>query len=369
MSIRSQTMPTNQIQRPAMGETIESRFGFEEIRECEGLIDRLIVGLATAIRRHRTLDITTSFQFFAAEFVGQMVADDNMKGTGDILGTLASSRLSQDYTRVQTALPMMEYLLLKSPVAKLKRDRCHDLAYASYSSQKQVSYIPSSNAGSATPGLSLFTSNTLLCGEPSFVAAGAASLSKAFPTAFFLLMKHPTVISKLQNEIDIAVHRGALSDPPRWVETNRLQYLDAVLKESMRHTPAMSFGLEIVVPAGGVIVDDRYIPEGTMLECHIEALRRDKTVYGEDVELFRPERWLTTDTQHRRRMEQALLEFNVSRRISPGIYVSWLELKKAAAFIIMNFDINLLTDGQHEIDAKTYDDLPPMIMNFTQRAY
>ncbi|XHG04060.1 hypothetical protein AWENTII_007341 [Aspergillus wentii] len=135
----------------------------------------------------------------------------------------------------------------------------------------------------------------------------------------------------------------------------------------MRCCPVIPFGLERVVPPGGIILEDRFIPEGTLLECHIEALRNDRAVYGEDGEVFRPERWLTTDTQRRRRMEQGLLEFDIGRRISPGVFVAWIELKKAAALMILNFDFHAQRDRDLNITA--YHDLPPLMVSFSQRVH
>lgn len=315
-------------------ETTDIQFALSSVGESEGIIDRPISGLVGAIQRHHMLDMTTFFQFFAADFVSLTMLNE----------VTHNSYMPMPYLLGRSkamSLPGMEYLLLQSPMAKLKRERCSDLTYTCDEAKMAVSYL---NHTALRPGgpLILTGHSGFVPGEEPIVEAGAASISKAFPTAFFLMVNYPCILLRVKDKIGTAFYQGNLSNPPQWRQTSKLRYLDAILKESMRYCPAIPFGLERVVPPGGIILEDRFIPEETLLECHIEALRNDRAVYGEDVEVFRPERWLTTDTQRRRRMEQGLLEFDISRRISPGVFVAWLELKKAAVLMILNFDVSEL---------------------------
>ena len=57
----------------------------------------------------------------------------------------------------------------------------------------------------------------------------------------------------------------------------------------------MGVGLPREVPEGGLTVCGRFFPEGTVLSVPTYTIHRDKGVWGEDVEAFRPERWLERD--------------------------------------------------------------------------
>lgn len=78
--------------------------------------------------------------------------------------------------------------------------------------------------------------------------------------------------------------------------------------EALRCHPAVGMSLPRVTPAGGIEIDNRFIPEGvrnngisgetvltfvqTIIGVNPWVVHRDTQVFGEDVEAFRPDRWL-----------------------------------------------------------------------------
>ena len=71
--------------------------------------------------------------------------------------------------------------------------------------------------------------------------------------AVYYVLKHPPVLKKLQGELEAA----NLSLPISYRDAkDRLPYLDAVVKESMRLHPGVGLPLERVVPEGGVQLPD-----------------------------------------------------------------------------------------------------------------
>lgn len=77
--------------------------------------------------------------------------------------------------------------------------------------------------------------------------------------------------------------------------TKRLPYLDAVINEALRIHSTSGIGLPRLVPEGGLVVCGQTFPEGTVLSVPTFTIHRDKEVWGEDVEEFRPERWFDQD--------------------------------------------------------------------------
>lgn len=74
-------------------------------------------------------------------------------------------------------------------------------------------------------------------------------------------------------------------------QVKRLPYLDACINEALRLHSTSSLGLPRVAPEGGITVADQYFPPGTVLSVPSYSIHRDKGIWGDDVEEYRPERW------------------------------------------------------------------------------
>jgi len=103
----------------------------------------------------------------------------------------------------------------------------------------------------------------------------------------------------------------------------------AVIHEGLRIHPPFSGLLSKEVPAGGDILDGRYVPAGTCIGHSVFSMMRNKAVFGEDVDVFRPERWLDASPQGRARMHHtAGLGFGSGRWTCAGKTVALIQLNK-----------------------------------------
>ena len=108
----------------------------------------------------------------------------------------------------------------------------------------------------------------------------------------------------------------------------------------MRIFPIIASGFDRVIPAGGREIAGTVLPAGTIVACHPDSLHRDKDLYGQDADHFRPERWLDADVDHIRRMDRAFLGFGCGKRICPGRHIAMLEMKKLIPLLLMNFEVS-----------------------------
>lgn len=233
---------------------------------------------------------------------------------------------------------VIEYLLLRSPIMKLKRERQELFSCVS---TRQYSWTPHPgeeyglNSADGDEGIDNWLSDDYL----SLVAAGVDVISKAFVSTFVLLLRRPGAMDRVKREIDTTFYNGSLSGIPQWEEVSRLRYLDAVLKESIRYQATTS-SFKISVPAGGTIIAGHYLPAGTVIEWRLDAFNFDQDIYGEHVGDFLPERWLVADLQRRERMEQGLLAFYISGQSCAAVRVISLELKKVIVMILLQFNVS-----------------------------
>ena len=72
------------------------------------------------------------------------------------------------------------------------------------------------------------------------------------------------------------------------------------------HAPTC-FPLERVVPSEGLKVSGHYIPAKTIVGTMAPLMNMNKEVFGSDVDLFRPERWLEHDIERIKLMNRTFL--------------------------------------------------------------
>lgn len=114
---------------------------------------------------------------------------------------------------------------------------------------------------------------------------------------FYLVLNSPSAYAKLCKEISEAQNAGQLSEIVTYAEAQALPYFQACLKEAMRVRPAVGLGIYRRTPPEGVDIDGKHYPGGIEVAVNGWVLHRDATIFGEDVEVFRPERWLEGDAK------------------------------------------------------------------------
>lgn len=169
--------------------------------------------------------------------------------------------------------------------------------------------------------------STLLTNYPSL--AGSDTVATAIRMSLLCLLTSPIAYSKLQAELDTAIAAGRVSSPIRDVEARALPYLQAVIREALRRYPPATGLMTKVVPAEGDTVKGYYLPGGTELAVNICGVTHQKDIFGGDVEVFRPERWLEAGEEEVRRMAGAVdMVFSGGRNTCPGRLIALMEINK-----------------------------------------
>lgn len=173
------------------------------------------------------------------------------------------------------------------------------------------------------------------------VFAGSDTTAISLRTIFYCLLRNPDKLERLMRSIEDAERTGLFTREDklvRWSEANELPYLGAVIKEGLRIHPAAGLPLERIVPEGGTTLSRQYVPAGTIVGISAWTLHRNTQIFGEDVETFRPERWLD-DPEKAAVMNQFLFSFGGGARTCAGKNVSYLEMYKLVPAILRTFDV------------------------------
>lgn len=114
---------------------------------------------------------------------------------------------------------------------------------------------------------------------------------------FYLILNSRRVMTKVTAEINAAQQSGRLSKVVQYAEALKLEYFQACLKEAMRIRPAVGLGIYRTIPAEGAMINGVFYPGGVEVAVNGWVLHRDQKVFGNDVDVYRPERWLEGDAK------------------------------------------------------------------------
>ena len=177
----------------------------------------------------------------------------------------------------------------------------------------------------------------------SMAFAGSETTAISLAAAFYYLLKNPRCYELLLQEMDTAISNGTLENRPTglvmWAESQKLPYLDACIKEAFRLHPAAGLPLERIVPPQGVEICGEYIPGGTIVGCNAWVIHRRKEIFGEDVEVFRPERWIDASKEKEKEMDGCMFQFGMGSRTCIGKNISLLEMYKLVPSFLRRFEV------------------------------
>lgn len=180
------------------------------------------------------------------------------------------------------------------------------------------------------------------------VAAGSDTTAISLSAAIAYLSMYPDALATLRKELDEATAAGKLSDPVTFQEAQKLPYLQSVLLEAMRLHPAVAAPLTRIVGPQGLQIAGQYFPPGTEVGVNAWVIHNNKSIFGPDAHVFRPERWLTTNKEERANLDRNFLAFGNGPRTCLGKNISLLEMSKAIPQIVRKYDFELLPNEKGE---------------------
>jgi cytochrome P450 len=181
------------------------------------------------------------------------------------------------------------------------------------------------------------------------VIAGSDTTGTTIRTALLHLLSTPRIYSAFRSEAASAIACGLVSptSPITHEQGRKLPYLTAVIYESLRFRPPALYGHFKSVPPGGDTIHGVYLPEGTAVGHNLFGLMMSPDLFGHDVEIFRPERFLECDTGKRAEMERTVeLAFGSGRWMCAGKLVAFTQLYKCVFELLREFEIQFVDAGR-----------------------
>lgn len=196
----------------------------------------------------------------------------------------------------------------------------------------------------ACPRIKLTRSSSLLCeyhfapslcyilltsDTPVIRVAGSDTTSTSVQSILLSIVTNSQVYNTLRSEVREAVRKGQVSYPIKDAEAKQLVYLQSCILEGLRKFPPLSQLRERVVPPQGDTVGAFRLPGGTFVGLNTWGAQLNKAVYGNDADLYYPERWLTDDAHKLQKMYQThSLIFGHGSTRCLGVSMAMMEITK-----------------------------------------
>jgi cytochrome P450 len=188
--------------------------------------------------------------------------------------------------------------------------------------------------------------------KSSFSVAGSITTAAAIRYTLLALISTPAAYASLQKEIDDNVASGRISTQIITdAEAQALPYLQAVICEGLRMWPPTTGLGSKQVPKGGDVICGYRVPEGTQIAHNFSGVMRLKSIWGEDADVFRPERWLEAGAEGEGRLKVMNsvvdLDFGSGKYQCLGKRIALMELNKI--FFEVGLNLQLLTFPQSSL--------------------
>ncbi|KAI4623046.1 uncharacterized protein J4E87_006139 [Alternaria ethzedia] len=320
----------------------------EHIHQLLDLIRSKYLSTAT---RHEPVDLASKIQYLTLDVISKIgfgKAFGDIKADADLDDYISAGRVGLAIMVFTGALGLTPYLHWP-PIARMLGPSDKDKS--GYGKMRTVAreLIDSrleKPTNSRSDMLSSFirhglTRDDIVTESMLTILAGSDTTATAIRGTMLYLMTSQRAYKKLQVEIDAAVTSGHAASSTGIVsdETMKsLPYLQAVMREGLRIHPPVTDIAPKKVPVEGdnVTINGKayFLPGGTNIGYNVMGLNRNKEIFGEDVDCFRPERWLLDEHN-----EIQLERLNAMRRTTDMIFgygkyqclgkpIAWLEMRK-----------------------------------------
>jgi cytochrome P450/NADPH-cytochrome P450 reductase len=167
----------------------------------------------------------------------------------------------------------------------------------------------------------------------TFLIAGHETTSGLLAFAIYALLNNPEVLAKAYEEVD-RVFGHDLSIKPAYSQVNRLNYITQILKETLRLWPtAPAF---MLYPYETTMIGGKYrIKRTDTINVLLPMLHRDKSIWGEDAEVFYPDNF--TAEAEARRPANAYKPFGNGQRACIGRQFALQEATLVLGMILQRF--------------------------------
>ncbi|KAI8962332.1 pisatin demethylase [Daldinia sp. FL1419] len=322
-------------------------------RQCSRLTDLIERKFVSTSNDYRPLDLTAATYFFAMDCVGDLSYGRPFGCLDEGEDVYQFSKWNEDFFSTAIVISNFHWLtkiFFKPPFNKIYPSTLDNegvgkyMALAHAAVEKSLADGEDRRRDSLASFLEQGVTREEAINELMLqVVAGTDSTATGIRMTLLLLISNPMAYNKLKAEIDDAIAKGNISSPIKDIESRQLPYLQAVIKEGLRTFPVVTATFFKEVPTGGDTINGYYVPGGTEIGHNVLGIMRAEKYWGNDADVFRPERWLEADKDAFEMMAGVLETLWGSGRYKClGRSIAQIELNKVFVELLRRFDFSVV---------------------------
>jgi len=192
-------------------------------------------------------------------------------------------------------------------------------------------------------------------------SAGSHTTGTTLIAGVYHLLRNPDIKQRLIDEVRAVW--PVLDQPPSYEQLEKLPFLTAVIKETLRIATPIPAGLPRVVPPSGAVISGADIPGGTVVSQSPIFVIFSEDIFARPHE-FLPERWLQPESKT---LENWLVVFSKGPRSCLGINLAYCQLYLMTAYFFRRFDVR--EDTNKSADLRWSEHFVPLFEGQHLHAY
>jgi len=182
------------------------------------------------------------------------------------------------------------------------------------------------------------------------VGAGLSTTGWTLSVCTYYLLTNPEILTRLRNELD-AYHTAKMRNPSsddEWTGLEKLPYLTAVIKESVRLSLSTT-SRNVRLLSKPIQFGEWSIPAQTPISMSLPFLNHDEEIFPQS-RSFVPERWLDSPkTKSGSSLDKYFYGFGKGTRSCLGLNLAWCEMYLVIASVFYLFDFELYETDETDV--------------------
>ncbi|ORY04544.1 cytochrome P450 [Clohesyomyces aquaticus] len=346
---------TNPRQHVLRTKNLAAGFALSHIIKSEAHVDKCILllkkRLAEFSKAKTQINLDEWFNYMAFDILGEVLFSQNfgfLEAGKDLGGSIANSKVLTLYVTLAGFFQGIHRFTLGRPIVNdmklMPTQHIFDTTLRAIQSRQK-------NAEVRKDVLSVwlkqhedhpdrFSEKELYGCVNMTVGAGADTVSASMQSFFYHLTRNPQYLARVKQEI---VDANLTADVISYADATQLPFLQACIKEGWRMFPPVPFGLARVSPPDGITIGGHYFAPGVKLSINPHVIHYSRELFGEDASQYNPDRWIGRRAKD---IEKYFIAFGAGYNSCQGRNIAQLEIVKATATIVRDFDFRQVDPGQ-----------------------